>query len=298
LLKAEMIESIAFLGLGSMGAPMTANLVRAGYRVKAWNRNPQRPSIDIARDAGAIIVSSIAEAVAEADIICTCVGDIPDVEEVLLGSEGAVNFARPQTLIVDFSTIGSNAAKSIADRLQQHQLRFLDAPVSGGDIGARNGTLTIVLGGETADFEECKPVFEALGKKIQLCGGVGSGQAIKLCNQVLVSIHMVALCEALELAQEQGIDPHLAIEVCNSGAAGSWALANLAPKIVESDLAPGFAIRHILKDLRLVQEILTASEKNLPGIELAERLFRAVKDLDSGKGEELGTQGMIRAYRS
>jgi 3-hydroxyisobutyrate dehydrogenase len=292
-----MIELIAFLGLGLMGAPMTANLVRAGYRVKAWNRNSQRPSIDIARDAGAVIVSSIAEATAKADVICTCVGDIPDVEEVLLGSQGVVNYARPQTLIVDFSTIGSTAAKNIAERLQQHQLRFLDAPVSGGDVGARNGTLTIMVGGETADFEECRPVFEVLGKKIQLCGAVGSGQAVKLCNQVLVSIHMVALCEALELARQQGIDPHLTIEVCNSGAAGSWALANLAPKIIESDLAPGFTIRHILKDLRLVREILATSEKNLPGIELAERLFQIVKDLDSGKGEELGTQGMIRAYR-
>jgi 3-hydroxyisobutyrate dehydrogenase len=292
-----MIESIAFLGLGLMGAPMTANLSRAGYRVKAWNRTPQRPSIAIAKEAGAEIVSSIAAAVSEADVICTCVGDIPDVMEVLLGSEGAVNFARPHSLIVDFSTIGSTAAKTIADRLQSQQLRFLDAPVSGGDAGARNGTLTIMVGGEVADFEQCKPLFEVLGKTIKLCGAVGSGQAVKLCNQVLVSVHMVALCEFLETARQQGIDPHLAIELCSTGAAGSWALTNLGPKIIESDLTPGFTIRHILKDLRLVEEIMQTGDRHLPGIELAERLFQIVKALDGGKGEELGTQGMIRAYR-
>ncbi len=292
-----MIKSIAFLGLGLMGAPMTANLVRAGYRVKAWNRNPQRPSIEIAKDAGAKIVSSIAEAVAEADIICTCVGDIPDVKEVLFGNHGVVAFAKPQSIIIDFSTIGSTAAKEIATQLQPYRLHFLDAPVSGGDIGARNATLTIMVGGEAADFEECKPALEALGKTIRLCGAVGSGQAVKLCNQVLVSIHMVALCEALEMAKQQGIDPHLTIELCGTGAAGSWALANLAPKIIESDLAPGFTIRHILKDLRLVREIMESGEKHLPGVELADRLFKIVQALDDGKGENLGTQGMIRAYQ-
>jgi 3-hydroxyisobutyrate dehydrogenase len=276
---------------------MTANLARKGFSVTAWNRTPNRPGIAIAADAGAKIASSIREAVESADVIFTCVGDIPDVEEVLLGTEGVANYAKPGALVVDLSTIGSNAARKIATELQKHHLRFLDAPVSGGDIGAQKGTLTIMVGGDPKDFEECKPLLEAMGKNIRLCGSVGSGQAVKLSNQVLAAIHMVALCEAIKIAQQQGIDPNLIVEVCSTGAAGSWALANLGPKIIASDFNPGFMIKHILKDLRLVEETIQASGEQLPGVELANRLFTLVSELDEGKGAQLGTQAMIRAYQ-
>jgi 3-hydroxyisobutyrate dehydrogenase len=292
-----MNPTVAFLGLGVMGAPMTANLARKGFSVTAWNRTPNRPGIAIAADAGAKIASSIREAVESADVIFTCVGDIPDVEEVLLGTEGVANYAKPGALVVDLSTIGSNAARKIATELQKHHLRFLDAPVSGGDIGAQKGTLTIMVGGDPKDFEECKPLLEAMGKNIRLCGSVGSGQAVKLSNQVLAAIHMVALCEAIKIAQQQGIDPNLIVEVCSTGAAGSWALANLGPKIIASDFNPGFMIKHILKDLRLVEETIQASGEQLPGVELANRLFTLVSELDEGKGAQLGTQAMIRAYQ-
>lgn len=292
-----MTKQLACLGLGVMGAPMTANLARQGYAVKAWNRTPDRPGIEVAANAGAAIAPSLQEAVASADIIFTCLGDIPDVEAVILGDGGVIRFAKPGALVVDMSTIGSEAARKIGTELNQHHLRFLDAPISGGDIGAQKGTLTIMVGGEPSDFEECKPFFEAMGKTIRLCGKVGSGQAVKLCNQALCALHMVALCEAIEMARQQGIDPNLAIEVCSTGAAGSWALANLGPKIVESDFAPGFTIQHILKDLRLVRETIEPSDKNLPGVELADRLFKMVRDLDNGGGATQGTQAMIRAYR-
>lgn len=292
-----MNQQIAFIGLGVMGGPMAANLAPSGYAVKGWNRTPNRPGVEIAAQAGVTVVSSIREAVASADVVFSCVSDVPDVKEVLLGTGGVAESARPGTLVIDTSTIGPEAAREIGTQLQQHDLRFLDAPISGGDIGAKNGTLTIMVGGEAKDFEESKPLLEVLGKTIRLCGPMGSGQAVKLCNQVLAAVHAVALCEAMQLAQQQDIDPNLIVEVCSTGAAGSWALSNLGPKIAASDFQPGFMIKHILKDLRLVQETLNSSPQELPGVELADRLFKMVQEFDSGKGGEQGTQAMIRAYR-
>ncbi len=292
-----MTKQVAFLGLGLMGGAMAANLARHGYQVKAWNRTSDRPSVTIAEEGGATIVDSISAAVSDAEIVFSRVGDVPDVEEVLLGQAGVVKYAQPGTLVVDMSTIGSKAAKKIGQALQQQQLRFMDAPVSGGDIGAKNGTLTIMLGGSETDFAECKPLLEAMGKNITLCGEIGSGQGVKMCNQVLASLYMVGLCEAMQLAKQQGIDPNLIVEVCGTGAAGSWALSNLGTKIINSDYEPGFAIKHIVKDLRLVQEINQTSGDNLPGTELADRLFKIVEAMDHGQGKEQGTQAMIRAYQ-
>lgn len=290
-------QQLAFLGLGVMGGPMTANLARQGFAVTAWNRSSDRPGIEIAQSAGAKIANTIAEAVASADIIFTCLGDVPDVQKVLLGESGVIHYAKPNAIMVDFSTIGRDSVQAIAQELSQKSLRFLDAPVSGGDIGAQNGTLTIMVGGSAEDFQAVYPYLTAMGKNIYHCGPVGSGQAVKLCNQVLAALTMVGLCEAITLAKAQGIDPNLMIEVCSTGAAGSWALANLAPKIVADDLEPGFMIKHILKDLRLVQETVAGSEPTLAGVQLADRLFKLVRDLDNGKGAEQGTQAMIRAYQ-
>ena len=292
-----MTKQVAFLGLGLMGSSMAANLVRHGYQVKAWNRTSERPEIMVAKKSGVNIVDSIQAAVQEAEVVFSCVGDVPDVEEVLLGKAGVVNYAQPDSLIVDMSTIGSDAAKKIGKKLQQQQFRFMDAPVSGGDTGAKNGTLTIMVGGSNTDFAECQPLLSAMGSNITLCGNIGSGQAVKMCNQILCSLYMVGICEAMQLAKQQGIDPTLIVEVCGTGAAGSWALSNLGEKIINDDYAPGFAIKHIVKDLRLVQEINLTSGDNLPGTELADRLFKTVQAMDNGQGKEQGTQAMIRAYK-
>lgn len=292
-----MTQQLAFIGLGVMGGPMTANLARNGFSVNAWNRTPNRPGVTLAQEAGATIVSSIKAAVQDAEIIFTCVGDVPDVQAVILGDDGIVHHAKSGALIVDFSTIGTQAARQIGSQLKQANFRFLDAPISGGDIGAKQGTLTIMVGGEKDDFEACFPYFQAMGKTIRYCGATGNGQAVKMCNQALCAVHMIALCEAIEMAKKQGIDPNLMIEVCCTGAAGSWALSNLGPKIVASDLEPGFAIKHLLKDLRLVQEIMAETNTNLPGVSLADDFLKAVAQMDEGQGKELGTQGMIRYYQ-
>lgn len=286
----------AFLGLGVMGGYMSANLATAGYSVNVWNRTPNRPGVKIALEVGANLVSSIQEAVTDVDIICTCVGDIPDVEAVILGENGVIHFAKSGAIVIDFSTIGSAAARLISEQLKPANLHFLDAPVSGGDIGAKNGTLTIMVGGDENIFKMAQPILQTLGKNIQYCGTVGSGQAVKLCNQILASLNMVGICEAILLAEKQGINPNLMVEICSTGAAGSWALSNLGLKVAHGDFEPGFMIKHILKDLRIVQETLD-SDPSLPGTELANHLFKRVQNLDPEFGENQGTQAMIRAYK-
>lgn len=283
-------KTIAFIGLGTMGVEMAKNLAQKDHNVVGWNRSPDRPSV---REATAYfpVTSILSEAVRDADCIFTCVSDVKDVESVIFREGGIAKNAKPHALIVDFSTIGATAVREIAAKLKERQLRFLDAPISGGDIGAKNGTLTIMVGGDRGDFDECYPYFEAMGKNITYCGKVGSGQAVKLCNQVLCSVHMVALCEAMQLARYLDVDPALIVKVCSTGAAGSWALSNLGQKIVQSDFEPGFMVKHILKDLRLIQE---GGDADIPGVKLADRLFKVVEAMG---GSEQGTQAMIRAYR-
>ncbi len=296
-----MTQKIAFLGLGVMGGAMAANLVKRGYSVLGWNRTKDRPTIATFTSVGGTLADSLEDAVREADVVFSCLGDVPDVTEVLIGDIGAMHFARANTLFIDTSTIGSDAAKKIGNALMHDGLRFLDAPVSGGDVGARNGTLTFMVGGNPEDLQDCLYLFEAMGSNIKHCGAIGSGQAVKLCNQTLVSVYMLALCETMQFAEKMGLDPRLIVDVCGSGAAGSWALTNLGMKVATGDYQPGFAIKHMLKDLRLVQEISDRQDLDfpvdLPAIALAMQNFQKVSQLDDGQGAEQGTQAMIRAYQ-
>jgi 3-hydroxyisobutyrate dehydrogenase len=293
-----MTQQIAFLGLGVMGASMAANLVKRGYSVLGWNRTKERPTIATFTSAGGVLAETLQEAVSKADIVFSCLGDVPDVKEVLIGDQGAINFAKANTLFIDASTIGRDAAQEVGETLINQGLRFMDAPISGGDVGARNGTLTFMIGGAAASLQECLPLFEAMGRNIKHCGAIGSGQAVKLCNQTLVSVYMLAICETMQMAQKMGIDPQLVVDVCGSGAAGSWALSNLGMKVATGDYQAGFAIKHMLKDLRLVQEISDRQDLALPAIALAVENFQKVSQLDDGLGAEQGTQAMIRAYSS
>jgi 3-hydroxyisobutyrate dehydrogenase len=288
----------AFLGMGIMGASMAANLCRSALKTNIWNRTNPSPGIQIAKRAGCNVVKSIEEAVNSVDFIFTCVSDAPDVEKVLFSSGGVVENAKKGALIIDFSTIGSKAAKSFGHRLKQIGLRFLDAPVSGGDIGAKNGSLTIMAGGTDKDFSDSLPILKVLGENIHHCGPVGSGQAVKLVNQILGGIHMVALSEAMRLAEIQEIDPNLIVEICSTGAAGSWALSNLGPKMIQSDYSAGFKVKDMLKDLRLVHEELLDREI-LPGVNLAQKLFELViTTFPQDQGGLMGTQSMVLAYKN
>lgn len=291
-----MTTTVAFLGLGTMGSPMAANLARAGHAVRGWNRTADRPLVAEARDAGVAVHPSLAEAVRGASVVALCVGDVPDVDEVLFGEGGVAASAAPGTLVADFSTTGPAAARDFHARLAVRDLRFLDAPVTGGDVGARAGTLTVMVGGDAGDFAEASPVLAAVGRLAKHCGGPGAGQAVKLCNQVLAALHMVALTEAIGLARLQGIDPALVVEVCSTGAAGSWALANLGSRVIARDFAPGFMVKHLVKDLRLVLETPAGEGLDeLRGTVLAKGLLEKVAALG---GAEFGTQAMTLAYET
>lgn len=280
-----------------MGGSMAANIARSGKSVLGWNRTPGRPAVETAAAAGVKIVDTAAEAVCSAEIVILCLSDVEDLEMMLFGENGIAGELQKDSIVVDMSTTGPAAARKVAERLLRQHVRFLDAPVSGGDVGARNGTLTIMVGGDAQAYEKALPVFETMGKHIRHCGDSGAGQAVKLCNQVLCAVNMVAVCEAFELAQDMGIDPQLVVDVCETGAAGSWALSNLGPRILRDELGPGFMIRHMLKDLRLVKANARAAEEKLPGTKLAEDKFLEVQRTFPS-GAELGTHAMIQTYKS
>lgn len=288
---------VAFLGMGIMGSAMAANLAKAGHNVKVWNRTAQSSTVQIATAAGAEQAASIAEAVKEAEAVLLSLGDVPDVEQVLFSPNAVADNARPDSLIIDMGTTGPAFARHAHSILKKKGIRFLDAPVSGGDVGARAGTLTIMVGGDEADYHAAKSLLSCLGKNIYYCGRSGSGQGVKLCNQILCAVNMVSVCEAFALAEALKIDPQLVVDVCSTGAGGSWALSNLGQRIVKSDLEPGFAIKHMLKDLRLVRDAMFKAGRNLPGTELATQEFEVAAELDATAGDEQGTQAMIRAYR-
>jgi 3-hydroxyisobutyrate dehydrogenase len=284
------MTAIAFLGLGTMGSAMACNLQRAGHHVLGWNRTGDRPSVQEFVAQGGTVVGELGEAVAAATCVITCLADAPDVAAVLLGPGGVADWAAPHTLIVDTSTIGVIAAREIGQVLEARSLRFLDAPISGGDVGARHGSLTFMVGGSAPDYNAAVPILEAMGKTIRHCGPMGNGQAMKLCNQTLAALHMVAVCEALRLAAQFDLDPQLMVDVCGSGAAASWMLSHLGMKAAHQDFAPGFMIQHMQKDLRHIQASMAVAGEMLPGVNLATTLFAQVFD------PSLGTQALIRAY--
>lgn len=293
--EAEKV-SVAYLGMGIMGSSMATNLAKAGFPVKVWNRTPGRPGTKRAVDAGAKEVSTLESALADCAIVILCLTDENDLNDLVFREGGVADGAESGTIIVDMSTTGPECARSMASRLSERGFHFLDAPVSGGDVGARNATLTIMAGGDKAAFDKALSVFQSVGKNIHYCGESGSGQAVKLCNQVLCAVNMIAVCESITLARSLGIKPELMIEVCGSGAAGSWALSNLGPRIVAGNLEPGFMIKDMQKDLRLVDESISEAQVHLEGTDLARKKFNEAMSCLGAQGKLNGTQAMIAAY--
>jgi 3-hydroxyisobutyrate dehydrogenase len=225
------------------------------------------------------------------EVVCTNVTDTADVDQVLFGPAGIAEGAPRGMIVVDNSTISPVATQQFAAKLAQNGVDLVDAPVSGGDVGARNGTLSIMVGGPEAAYERCLPLFEAMGKNIIHLGPAGMGQTCKACNQICVTLNLLGVCEALALAKQSGLDLAKMVEVVSGGAAGSWQLANLGPKIAAADHAPGFMIDLVLKDLNLVAEAARELKLPLSGTALGEAYFRAVQ---SDAGGRLGTQAMAR----
>jgi 3-hydroxyisobutyrate dehydrogenase len=281
---------VAWIGTGIMGAPMARRLLRAGHRVTVFNRTPGRAQV-LAGD-GATIVHDAAGAVRGAEVVFTMVPDTPDVEHVVAQIAPAIEAGRT---VIDMSTIAPAGARRVAEHLAQRKVEFLDAPVSGGETGAIEGTLTIMVGGKRESFDRVSPLLEHLGKRITHMGPVGSGQMTKLVNQIAVAVNLEATVEALLLASRGGLDPALVLEAIGAGAAASWQLNNLGPKIIAGDYRPGFLIKLLRKDLRLVSETARDSQTPLPALSLVSALFEAA----SAQGHDSdGTQALAAVLES
>lgn len=283
--------ALGFIGLGIMGSPLAAHLLCAGYRLYVHTRTAARAQPVL--DAGAVWCDTPADVGRQCDLLITMVTDTPDVAAVLFGPHGAAETLPAGACVVDMSTIDPEQTRAFAKRLAARGVTLLDAPVTGGDIGARNATLTIMVGGDATAFERVQPVLAHLGRRIVHVGPSGSGQLLKACNQILCAVNMIGVCEALTLARRAGLDLTQAIETLNSGAGGSWALGNLGPKIAAGDDAPGFMIKLMRKDLTIVQSVAAALGVTLPGTALAQQFYRRVAA--EPEGERLGTQAMIHA---
>ncbi len=278
---------IGWIGTGIMGAPMARRLIGGGNRVRVFNRSPERARA-LAAD-GATVTADAATCAAGAELVFIMVPDTPDVEETLAKIEPVLT---PGQIVIDMSTVAPSAERAISARLKAKGVEYLDAPVSGGDVGARDGTLTIMVGGDAAAFARARPLFELMGKRITHMGASGAGQMTKLANQIAVALALEAAAEAIKLAQAGGLDASRVVEAIGAGAAGSWQLSNLGPKIIAGDYRPGFFIKLIRKDLRLVAEAARESGLALPGLALMASMFNAAAVL----GHDLdGTQAVAAA---
>jgi 3-hydroxyisobutyrate dehydrogenase len=264
------VERIGFVGLGTMGAAMAANVRKAGFEVTVWNRTAGRAAALL--EAGVREAPTPADVARASDIVCTCVSDTPDVEAVLFGPDGVAEGLAAGGLVIDYSTISPSATADFAARLRSQGVGFVDAPVSGGSEGARLGTLTIMAGGEVADLDRARPVLEATGKTITHFGPAGSGQAVKAVNQVVISGVYLAVAEGMVLAMQAGLDPQAVVTALGGGVAGSWILANRSAKMINNDYPLGFRTRLHLKDLGIALELARSLGVVLPVTAMAAQL--------------------------
>lgn len=284
---------IGFIGTGVMGRSMAGHLLRAGHVVHVFNRTKEKAQALL--DAGAHWQNSAGEVAASAEVVITMLGFPQDVEETYLSPTGIVARAKSGALLIDMTTSSPVLARRIAEAAGKRGLASLDAPVSGGDIGAKEARLVIMVGGDAAAFARAKPLFELMGKNIALLGAACAGQHCKMANQIAVAVGMVAWVEALAYAKRAGLDPAAVHASISGGAAGSWAMTNLAPRALAENFAPGFYVKHILKDMRIALESAAELKLELPGLAVAKKLYDQV----AARGwEDCGTQALYRLYTS
>jgi 3-hydroxyisobutyrate dehydrogenase len=287
----ESSLSIAFLGTGVMGRSMAGHLLKAGHSVRVHNRRVAKAAPLL--EQGAIWCDTVGEAVQGVDAVVSMLGFPEDVESVYFGAGGVLEKVRPATLLVDMTTSRPALAQRIAEAAAGRGVLSLDAPVSGGDIGAREARLVIMAGGTREAFERALPLLSLMGKTIRHLGAAGAGQHCKIANQVAVAVGMVAWCESLAYAQAAGLEAGGVQETIRDGAAGSWALTHLAPRALSGDFAPGFYIKHMVKDLRIAAESAEFFGTPCPGLVTARALFERAASLG---WEECGTQALFRLY--
>ena len=284
------LAPIGILGFGVMGSSMARNLAKAGFPVYGFSRTQSK--VD-ALSAERITSSTPSEIASRCGIVLLSLGDGNSVKEVLFGADGIAPRLTRGSLIIDTTTIAPDEAIDIATRCSELGLMFLDAPVTGGDVGARNATLTVMCGGSKECFERALPILQKIGKKILHIGPSGSGQMMKAVNQVAIGVGIVAMTESLLLAERCGLDPAVALDVLQGGSAGSWALSNYAPRLLAGDLKPGFDAAHMLKDLKIALKT-AAGECDLPGLQTTTALFERLVAVRKG----VGNHALMEAYKN
>ena len=280
---------IGWIGTGVMGSSMCGHLIDAGHDLWVFNRTRERADGVVAK--GATWCDSPADVAGAVEVVCTMLGYPDDVRNVVTGDGGVLAAMEPGELFIDLTTSQPSLAVEIAAAADARGIGALDAPVSGGDIGARNGTLVVMVGGSDEAFARGKPVLDAFAAKVAHHGGPGSGQHTKMANQIAISAGMIAVCEALLYASRSGLDPAAVIDTIGGGAAGSWSLTNYGPRMLAGDWKPGFRIEHFVKDLGIALEEARRMGLELRGLELANELY--VKAIDEGYGQS-GTQTLVK----
>lgn len=284
---------IGFIGLGIMGRSMAGHLQRGGHRLHVYNRS--RGGAQALLAAGATWHDSPGDVAALSDIVITMVGFPSDVETVYLGAGGLVERARPGTVLIDMTTSSPELAQRIAAAAQARGVQALDAPVSGGEIGARDAKLSIMVGGSVTAFERAAPVLSLMGPSVVRQGGPGCGQHTKMCNQIVIASTMLGVCEGLAYAQRSGLDPQTVLSSITGGAAGSFLLANMGPRMLKGDFAAGFFTEHFIKDMGIALREAQRMGLDLPGLALAKRLYDQLAAQGHGRD---GTQVLFRHYQA
>ena len=284
-------KRIGFIGLGVMGVSMAAHLMAAGHSLTVFNRTREKGAELIKR--GAKWADTPAEVAAASEILISMVGYPRDVEKIYFGDDGILSAMKAGGVAIDMTTSSPKLARRLYEAAKERGIAALDAPVSGGDIGARNASLVIMVGGDRAAFDAMQPIFALLGRTIRYFGPAGSGQYTKMANQIAIASNMVGVCEAVVYAKRAGLDPTEVVETISGGAAGSWSLSNLAPRMLRGDDAPGFFIKHFIKDMGIALSSAEEMHLDLPGLQLAKRLY---DELSARGMEDSGTQALIHWY--
>jgi 3-hydroxyisobutyrate dehydrogenase len=284
---------VGWIGSGVMGAPLCRHVQQARYRTTLHTRTRAKAASILAQ--GATWADSARAVAEETDVVFTMVGVPQDVRDVYFGDQGLLAGTRPGTIFVDMTTTKPSLSRKIAAAADTRGAWAIDAPVSGGDVGARNASLSIMVGGDQAAVQAVMPILELFGKKIVHQGGPGLGQQAKLCNQITIAGTMIGVCEALLYSSKAGLDSDRLLESIRGGAAGCWTLDHLAPRILQRDFAPGFFVEHFLKDMAIALEECGRMGLSLPGLDLAHRLYQTVEQLGHGRS---GTQALILALES
>ena len=286
-----MMNKIGFIGTGVMGASIVKHLLKAGKEVTIYTRTKSKASELL--ELGAIWAETPAAASIDKEVIFTMVGYPQDVLEVYTGEQGILNSAKKGTIVVDMTTSEPTLAAEIYKLAKEKEIHSIDAPVSGGDIGAKNGTLSIMIGGDREIFDEVLPILNIFGANVVYQGSAGAGQHTKMCNQIAIASNMIGVCESMAYGLKAGLNMEDVLKSISNGAASSWSLSSLAPRMIEGDYEPGFYIKHIMKDIKIAITEAERMQLNLPGLILAKDLYNTL--IEQGYVEK-GTQALIKYY--